>query len=99
MENFFQIFLSLYKEKYPITADTDFVILDSDLFVEGMRWAWYDAKQQFQAAATYKSSWENSVRSALGRQNGSVIVNAGTDLNSSYTWPIAQQGSWGNIPS
>lgn len=90
---------ALYKEKYPITADTDFVILDSDLFVEGMRWAWYDAKQQFQAAATYKQSWENSVRSALGRQNGSVIVNAGVDVNSTYTWPVVQQGSWGNIPS
>lgn len=87
-----------YKEVYPLTADTDFVILDTDLFVEGMKWAWYESKQQFQMADRLKASWESMVRTALGRQNGPCIVNAGTDLNSSYEWPTVQQSSWTNIP-
>lgn len=89
---------SEYKEVYPLTADTDFVLLDVNLFVEGMRWAWYQAKQQFDAANQYKIMWENSIRSAIGRQNGPCLINAGTDLNSTNQWPITSQQNWGPVP-
>ncbi len=87
-----------YHEPYPITADTDFVILDDDLFVEGLRWAWYESKQQFQAASTYEQRWRGNVRSALGRQNGACIVSAAYDTNDLLEWPCVAQGGWGPIP-
>lgn len=83
-----------YSEPYPVTADTDFVLLDDELFVEGLRWAWYDSKQQFAAANTYKERWEGSVRTALGRPNGAVVVSAAYDMNSSFDWPVVAVGSW-----
>jgi hypothetical protein len=89
----------VYYNSYPITADTDFVLLDDELFIEGMRWAWYESKQQFQAADRYKAMWESSVRSAIGRQNGTCVVNAGTDVNSTYEWPVTAQQGWGPLPS
>lgn len=88
-----------YKESYPMTADTDFVILDSNLFVQGMRWAWYESKQQFQMADRIKQQWESDVRTAVGRQNGPCIVNAGTDLSNQLEYPIIMQGNWNPIPS
>ena len=84
----------VYNEPYPVTADTDFVLLEDELFIEGLRWAWYDSKQQFAAAQTYKQSWENSVREALGRQNGSVVVSAAYDMQSTFDWPITPVGAW-----
>jgi len=84
----------VYSEPYPVTADTDFVLLDDELFVEGLRWAWYDSKQQFSAANTYKERWEGSVRTAIGRQNGAVVVSAAYDMNSSFDWPVVAVGSW-----
>lgn len=83
-----------YHEPYPITADTDFVILDDDLFVEGLRWAWYESKQQFAAAQTYKGDWIRSVRTALGRQNGATVVSAAYDMQSTFDWPITPVGAW-----
>lgn len=83
-----------YFEPYPVTADTDFVILDDELFIEGLRWAWYEAKQQFQSAQTYDAKWRSSVRSALGRQNGATVVSAAYDINGSIDWPNTPVGSW-----
>lgn len=83
-----------YHEPYPITADTDFVLLDDELFVEGLRWAWYDSKQQFAAANTYKQGWTSAVRTALGRQNGATVVSAAYDMQSTFDYPIVAVGSW-----
>lgn len=85
---------ALYREPYPVTADTDFVILDDELFVEGMRWAWYLSKQQFDAAAQYQKLWEGSVRTALGRQNGATVVSAAYDMQSTFDWPVVPVGAW-----
>jgi hypothetical protein len=84
----------VYNEPYPITADTDFVILDDELFVDGLRWAWYQSKQQFAAADTHKREWMSCVRSALGRQNGAIIVSAAYNINGSLNWPVVPQGGW-----
>lgn len=89
---------TVYNEPYPITADTDFILLDDDLFIEGLRWAWYTAKQQFTAAATYRKDWEKSVKAALGRQNGAAIISAAYDVNSSPDWPVVPPGGWSNLP-
>lgn len=83
-----------YHEPYTLFADTDFVLLDDELFIEGLRWAWYQAKQQFDAAASYKKLWESSVSSALGSQNGAIAVSAAYDMQSTFDWPICPVGSW-----
>jgi hypothetical protein len=83
-----------YYEPYPLTADTDFVILDDDLFIEGLRWAWYESKQQFEAAQRHEARWRGSVRSALGRQNGASVVSAAYDIQGNFDWPVVSVGSW-----
>lgn len=83
---------TVYNEPYPVTADTDFVILDDDLFVEGLRWAWYQSKKQ--DYVDLMQMWKSSVRAALGRQNGAVIVSAAYDVNSTFEWPTVPVGSW-----
>jgi hypothetical protein len=84
----------VYTEPYPVTADTDIFLLDDALMVEGLRWAWYESKQQFDAAAIAKRAWYGTVRSALGRQNGAVAINAGIDVTSQWDFPMTPQGSW-----
>jgi hypothetical protein len=83
---------TVYEEPYPISADTDFVLLDDDLFIEGLRWAWYRSKKQDYAQE--RKDWDSSVRSALGRQNGAISLNAGVDVMASYDWPVVPTGSW-----
>lgn len=83
-----------YHEPYPVTADTDFVILDDELFVEGLRWAWYESKQQFAMAQKLEGKWRSAVRTALGRQNGATVVSAAYDMQSTFDWPIVGVGSW-----
>lgn len=83
-----------YHEPYPVTADTDFVILDSNLFIEGLRWAWYESKQQFDMAERLEAKWRNSVRNALGRQNGAAVVSAAYDMQSTFDWPVVPVGGW-----
>lgn len=83
-----------YYEPYPITADTDFVLLDDELFVEGLRWAWYQSKQQFGMADQVENRWRGSIRSALGRQNGASVVSAAYDMQSTFDWPVVGVGSW-----
>lgn len=84
----------VYTEPYPVTADTDIFLLDDALMIEGLRWAWYESKQQFEAASRAKQAWFGTVRSALGRQNGAVAINAGIDVTSNWEWPTVPQGSW-----
>ena len=86
---------TVYNEPYPITADTDIVLLDDELFIEGLRWAWYEAKKQ--DFAGLRRNWEYSVRLALGRQNGAVAVNAGTDLAESFDFPNTPIGNWSGL--
>jgi hypothetical protein len=82
-----------FSEPY-FQADTDFVLLDDELFIEGLRWAWYQSKQQFQMADRIEAKWRNSVRAALGRQNGATVVSAAYDMQSTFDWPVVGVGSW-----
>lgn len=85
---------TVYHEPYPPTADTDFVLFDDELFIEGLRWAWHNSKQQFTAAEKFEGLWRSKVRSALGRQNGAIVVNAANDQNSTFDWPVSPDGNW-----
>jgi hypothetical protein len=85
---------TVYTEPYPLTADTDFVVLDEDLFVEGLRAVYYEQKQQFDLADRLKTSWLSMVRSSLGRQQGAVLLNAGYDATDQWAWPIVPVGGW-----
>ena len=85
---------TVYTEPYPIAADTDFVLFDDELMIEGLRWAWYRAKKQ--GYEQERADWMTQIRSVLGRQNGGAIVNAGYDVNNNTLWPITPNG---NFPS
>lgn len=83
---------TVYNEPYPITADTDIVILDDSLFVEGLRWAWYQSKKQ--DYADIEQRWRGSVRASIGRQNGAVALNAGITNQDGWQWPLVPNGNW-----
>lgn len=83
---------TVYTEPYSVTADTDIVLLDDNLFIEGLRWAWYQSKKQ--NYLDIKAQWLSSVKSAIGRQNGPALINAGVNVNAGWEWPMVPQGSW-----
>jgi hypothetical protein len=83
-----------YSEPYAIAADTDFVLFNDDLFVEGLRWMWYESKQQFAMASKIEEKWRSMVRGELGRQNGATVVSAAYDMQSTFDWPICPVGGW-----
>ena len=85
---------TVYNEPYGMQADTDLFMLDDELIIEGLRWAWYESKQQFDAAMAAKRAWLNNVRSALGRQNGAAIINAGYDNTAGWEWPMVPDSGW-----
>lgn len=87
---------TVYTEPYAISNDSDICLLDDDLMIEGLRWAWYRAKKQDYAQE--RKDWEMSVRAALGRQNGAVMVNAGYNQNNNLDWPPSPVGNWSPIP-
>ena len=83
---------TVYNEPYDPVDDDDFCLLDDDLFVEGLRWAWFRAnKQDYQQEM---EDWKQSVRASLGRQNGEAIINAGYDVDTMFMWPVVPDGSW-----
>lgn len=83
---------TVYTEPYPITADTDFFLLDDQLMIEGLRWAWYQSKKQ--DYANLKQQWESSVKTAVGRQNGAISVNAGYNKNNYLDLVNTPIGNW-----
>lgn len=85
---------TVYNEPYALSNDGDFVILDDDLFVEGLRAAYYEQKQQFELADRLKKQWVNMVRNSLGRQQGAVLLNAGYDVTDQWQYPIVPIGGW-----
>lgn len=85
---------TVYNEPFALANDADFIILDDDLFVEGLRAVYYEQKQQFDLADRLKKQWVNMVRNALGRQQGAVLLNAGYDATDQWEYPILPVGSW-----
>lgn len=85
---------TVYNEPFALANDADFVILDDDLFIEGLRAVYYEQKQQFDLADRLKKSWLSMVRSSLGRQQGAVLLNAGYDVTDQWQYPIVPIGGW-----
>lgn len=81
---------TVYTEYYPISADTDICLLDDELVIEGIRWAYWRSKKQDYGQE--KADWEDSVKFALGRKNGAIRVNAAG--SSDFDFPITKDGSW-----
>jgi hypothetical protein len=81
-----------YHEPYDITADTDIFLLPKELMIEGLRWAWYQAKKQ--SYADLEMRWRGKVRTALGAANGAGEINAGFNVNDQTEWPNTPVGSW-----
>lgn len=88
---------TVYTEPYAISNDSDFCLFDTDLMVEGLRAAWYESKQQFAMSDRIKAKWLNSIRSALGRQNGAIEVNAAYNINNVYEYPHTPVGDWTGV--
>lgn len=69
----------VYNEPYPASPsnsklnDADICLFDDDLMIEGMRWAYLQAKKlDYQQE---RNDWENRVKSAYARFQGPVRVN------------------------
>ena len=69
----------VYNEPYLAVAansklnDADLCLFDDDLMIEGMRWAYYQAKKlDYQQE---RADWENQVRSSYARFQGPVRIN------------------------
>lgn len=90
---------AVYHEPYPITNDNDIVLLDMPLFVEGLRWAWYEAKQQFDVSDRIRQAWNSQVSTSLGRGNGVTMINAAFDTQSTLDWPVCPPTFGGPLPS
>lgn len=88
---------TVYTEPYTISNDSDFCLFDDDIMIEGLRWAWFEAKQQFQMADRVKQRWDGSVRASMGRQNGAIEVNAGYNINNTLTAYNVPIGSWAGV--
>ena len=83
---------TVYTEPYTLAADTDIVLLDDELLIEGLRWAWYRSKKQDYSQE--RRDWEMSVKASLGRQNGTIALNAGYDTTANWDWPLTPASNW-----
>lgn len=83
---------SVYSEPYTWLSDSDLVLLDEDVMIEGLRWAFLRAKGR--DFTEERAEWENMVRSGFARFNGPARINAGDEYSISVDWPNVPAGSW-----
>lgn len=81
------------QQEYTLAADTDIVMFDSDLMVDGMTWSYLRSKGlEYQDA---RQDWESAIRSAAGRANGPTRINAADCWDDAFeNWPLTPIGSW-----
>lgn len=73
-------------------SDNDLCLFDEDIMIEGMRWAYKQAKgQEFQ---DLRQDWEQMVKSAGARFNGPVRINMADEMGDYFDWPNVPPGSW-----
>lgn len=74
--------------------DADFCLFDDDLMIEGMVWAYEQAKG-LDGWQSKRGDWEQAVKGAAGRFNGPVRINMSDEMGNPYdTWPNVPNGSW-----
>lgn len=72
--------------------DADLVLFDTDLMIEGMRWAYKMAKGQ--DYVQLRQDWENAVKGAFARFEGPVRISmCGADFEE-RPFPYSAAGSW-----
>lgn len=90
---------TVYREPYLVTEtntklnDNDLCLFDDDLMIQGMNWAWLEAKKMDYQQA--RLDWEDSVKSATARHEGILKLNMadGPEYDDGE-WPLSPSGSW-----
>lgn len=89
---------SIYTEPYLCVpentnlSDDDLCLFDEDLMIEGMRWAYLQAKKMdFQQE---RADWEQMVKGATARFNGPQRINMADEFADYFDWPNIPPGSW-----
>lgn len=78
---------------YSLRADTDLILFDDDIMVDGLSWAYLRMKGL--EYTDKRNEWEDSVRSAAGRANGPTRINAADEFGDQFgMWPNTPAGSW-----
>lgn len=78
---------------YSMAADTDLIMFDMDIMVDGMSWAYMRSKGL--AYEDIRQDWESSVRSAAGRANGPTRINVADSFDNQFdAWPAIPPGGW-----
>ncbi len=78
---------------FAIATDNDVVLYDKDLIINGMNWAYKQAKGlEFM---DLRRDWEQMVAGAFGRWNGPQRINAADEFSDQFgEWPNVPDGSW-----
>lgn len=72
--------------------DSDLCLFDDDIMIDGMRWAYKQAKgQDFQQL---RADWEDSIKGANARFEGIVRGNMATGYDGDEDWPLMPEGGW-----
>jgi hypothetical protein len=90
---------TVWNEPYPcdpsntLLNDSDLCLLDEDIMIEGLVWAYARAKgQDFQER---RQEWENSVKSAFSRFNGPQRISMADQMSTDDDlFPFTAPGSW-----
>lgn len=91
---------TVYKEPYACSAsnaaltDSDFILFDEDLVIDGLVWAYKQAKGQ--DFIDLKTDWELSIKAAAARFDAPSRVNLGDCLADVFNdgIPLIPPGSW-----
>jgi hypothetical protein len=71
-------------------SDSDLVLFDEDLMIDGINWALKRAKgQEFQQ---FRQDWEEQAKSAFARFEGPCSISMADDIGGD--WPFVTPGSW-----
>lgn len=91
---------TVYTEPYLVNAantalnDSDFCLFDEDIMIEGMRWAYKQAKGQ--PYEDFKFEWDKMVGAACSRFNAPSITNLADEGYGDIfnEFPLTPPGSW-----
>ncbi len=89
---------AVYAEPYEckpsnsLLSDDDICLFDEDLMIEGLRWAYLQAKKlDYQQE---RQDWENMVKGAAARFEGPISVNMIDSFSEQDAWVTIPAGSW-----
>lgn len=89
---------TVYREPYLIADsntnlnDSDLCLFDDDIMIEGMRWAYYQAKKMDYQQE--RADWEQMVKSSAARFNSPQRISLADELATANSWPNVAEGDW-----